>query len=242
MITRSQLREILKQLPNFDPKKPEFDTLVDAMYDSLVLGEEVREIMKTPYNYTQGDVEIFARSAASIQKLEELKSKRPKYESYFEGRYKDWICLVLEADGAAYAYTKRDVVGNLRGMGVHRGSLRSQKARHLRRFLTGEHYRVLFYDIGYSCECAIDDRDGDWFADSRNTFSITFQMPHKAALREAVFLGIVTDLIDLAATSAPTRNKGKSLPTNYLKNKDTGIYERIKKQYDVIKDQKDEDG
>ncbi len=229
------MKAILKMIPILDSKKPEFETLVDALYDQLRLSEEVREIRKTPFEYTRGDIEVLANSAVSINKLEELDSKLPIYEKYFSDRYHDWICLVLEVGGKAYAYTRRDVVMNLRGMVVHKDDHKNDKERrrYLRRFLTGEHFRVLFYDLGRLSACARDGSEGDWFADEDNRFPMQFTTLHKAALREAVFLGIIMDFSYLAANPAQLPGTPTPPPTNYLKNKDAGIYETIKKQHVV---------
>ena len=232
MITRSQLKAALKSLSIISSQKPESDTLVDRLYDRLVLIDEGVEIIKTPFNYEKGDIEVLARAATNINNLDESKTRH--YEPYFDNRYRDWICLVLEIDDCVYSYTKKEIVMALRGINVHK-SVPSKKIEYLRRFLEGDHFKVLFYDVGHLAECARNDDESDWFSNSENTFDMIFQHQYTATLQEAISLGIIRDQWTLLKKQRILSKYASTMPpTDYLKNKDVNIYERIKKQHDII--------
>ena len=236
MITRSQLKAALKSLSIIPSQKLESDTLVDRLYDKLVLINEIHEIIRTPFNYTKGDIEVLARAATNINNLEELKNRH--YEPYFDNRYRHWICLVLEIDDCVYSYTKKEVVMCLRGINVHKSvpkSAHKEKIEYLRRFLTGDHFKVLFYDIGHQSQCAGDNYSSNWFASSENTFDMKFQYSHTATLQEAICLGIIRDQWILNKKQGNLSKQVSMMhPTDYLKNKKVKIYEKIKEQYDMI--------
>ena len=232
MITRSQLKGVIKELSIISSQKLESDTLVDRLYNKLVLRDEINEIIKTPFNYNKGDIEVLARAATNINNLEESKTRH--YEPYFDNRYRHWICLVLEIDDCVYSYTKKEIVMCLRGVNVHKNTP-NKKIECLRRFLEGDHFKVLFYDVSYLTGCAYNDDDSDWFANSKNTFDMIFQHLHTATLQEAISLGIIRDQWTLLKKQGNlSKYVSTTPPTDYLKNKDVNIYERIKKQHDII--------